>query len=169
MSVTKICNTCAEERPIVEFECVFRTRSEGFKNCSNCRRGYRYYTNRKKDDDYMKLTDYRAYGRPKVKEKAKAMRIRSMKALNKQCFDCIYLHCKYWDCIHDDRDKFIVFSDKRRENIQAIEDYDEAYAFYRKNQGVRNIDKMVNKIKQPSKKKKIDKIPIDKFTLKIII
>jgi len=86
-----------------------------------------------------------------------------LRSQRKQCFDCIWLHNKHWECDHNDVDKFIVFSDLRRDKIQAIDDYDRAYAFYRKNKGVRNIDKHINKVKAESND---NKIPKEKFTIK---
>jgi hypothetical protein len=110
----------------------------------------------------MKLTDYRGAGRPQKEEKT--VRKRSSQSINKQCFNCLWLHCKYWDCIHDDQDKYIIYSDERRDFIQNISDYEKAYFHFMKNRGKRNIDK--ENTRKP--KSKNDHISADKFRISII-
>ena len=159
---TKICNGCKIEQNIDQFKCKFRVNSKGFKNCHECRKGWRYYMNKRNDEKRKLMTDYRRIDKPRQKYVRKSRR-----TTTKQCFACIWLYSPEWECIHDNEERYVVFSEDRRNKIQKFNDYDDAREFFMKYRGKRNGPKRANKVLP--RKAKVKPIPKEKFTVKFTI
>lgn len=143
----RICAGCKIRKPIEQFKCEFRIASPGFKNCCECRKGYRYYINKR-------TAEKNAYSDYKTRK--------SVKRLKKQCFDCLWLYDKFWICEHDNIKKYMVYNNERRAKIQKIDDYKTAYDFFLKMRGSKSINKNVKPINK-------DPISPEKFKINIFI
>ena len=147
------CNTCKVEQDFLQFVCKFRKKTNGFKNCHECRKGYRYYINKRKEDEFKKLSTYK-----EKKEKRKYY---------KQCVECLWLHPFDWLCPHDEKDRYIVYSERKRKALQKYEDFEAAEIYFfsdrDKNNKVRKNSSRIKYMKQ------LKQTPInaEKFIIKI--
>ena len=140
----KTCKTCKVEQDITEFQCIFRVKREGFKNCNSCRSNYRYYHNR---EDRNILSKYKKI---------------DIVRKNPQCLNCIWTgYDKDWLCIHRHEKRYNIQDDMRRLRIYNIP------------KGAplvprpRNIS--IKKIDEIEKVRAIKQIPREKFTLKFSV
>ena len=148
----KICNSCKIACPMNEYKCSFRVKSAGFKNCIECRKNYKSYYSKKPKNPPGKIEHSHEH-----------------RKCYKQCVSCIYLFSSSWECIHEDEDRYLVYSDKKRTKMQSYEDYDDAMAFFFSDRDENNRVRKASNIKPKLRYKNDRPININKFTIRINI